>query len=89
MKRIWALLLTLLLVAGLVPHTFAEEQISIEFWTLALQQIYQQKKLPSLLCLTRIQTHLAPSTCVCQTGHLSAKTGRQNTVAALFSAERY
>ena len=40
MKRFLALVLSLLLVLGMVPHSFAEEQISLEFWTLALQPTF-------------------------------------------------
>ncbi len=40
MKRFLALVLSLLLVLGMVPHSFAEEQVSLEFWTLALQPTF-------------------------------------------------
>ncbi len=40
MKRFLALVLSLLLVLGMVPHSFAEEKISLEFWTLALQPTF-------------------------------------------------
>ena len=40
MKRFLALVLSLLLVLGLVPNSLGEEQISLEFWTLALQPTF-------------------------------------------------
>lgn len=40
MKRFLALVLSLLLVLGVVPHGLGEEKISLEFWTLALQPTF-------------------------------------------------